>query len=365
MRPLLLLLAAGCAGPEPTTPPVSTGELLGAFTTVSARYDAGTLHTLSLTDEGYAQVAVASVSSDPVVFAQDDLLLQVNRFGTDTVRLYSPGDLSAPRREIAITSEIVPSTNPHAAVLCEGALFVSLYEEPRLAVYEPGSGIHTADVDLSAHDDGDGSVEASSLVVDGSSVWVGMQRLARGGDLWTDAGSIVARVDCATLEIVEHHPVGGNVLLSAHPRGGVLASARAHGEQEAGISWLRADRPVELLVDLSQLELEGHRVQPGAVVTDGRAALAILAPSDPLQTLYGLARVDLELGTATVVETLTGHSGTLALDRYGGAWFGVHALDDSFIPVLTGYQRYLLDGTLDTHGWLELDAIPYAIAMLP
>lgn len=169
-----------------TEPPIA-GQTLFIATT---DYSVGMLASLDLATDTLSDGLLAT-GGDPALSKGDDWLFLMERSTENTLRAYG-SDLSAPVLEFATGD----GSNPQEAVLCGEKIFVSLYEENFLAIYDQ-TGQSTGQVDLSAFDDGDGEPEASKLYVapDGF-LYVGMNHLDENYRA-VGAGGI-AKVDCET-----------------------------------------------------------------------------------------------------------------------------------------------------------------------
>jgi hypothetical protein len=197
----------GC-GPE--APPVGGDAAEGVvMTTLAADYTVGSISVVD-PDLG-VHPDLASVHGDAVVRVDGGAVWLINRYLVDTVRRYAPGAWAAPVWEVSAGV----ASNPHAVALCGGALWVTRYEEATLWALDPETGERLREVDLSAWADDDGVPEASDLVVDGETVWVGLQRLRRRDGWVAEAQGTALRLDCATGEVVDEVATGPNPVLRA------------------------------------------------------------------------------------------------------------------------------------------------------
>lgn len=235
---MIVLLLAACAG-GPGVEPAEGGAEGLVMTTLSPSYDAG---TLSVVDVAAGEVAddVATVHSDAVVRVEQGSVWQINRLLMDTVRRYEPGAWSSPTWELSVGA----GSNPHDVALCGGLLWVSRYEETELWGLDPVTGERLATVDLASEADDDGIPEMSDLVVDGETLFVGLQRLRRLDGWAAEPDGRVARVDCGTHELVGAWQVGPNPVLRELPGegealviagDGVSRLALDDGEMEAWV----------------------------------------------------------------------------------------------------------------------------------
>jgi hypothetical protein len=202
------LLTLGChSGPSPILVPES-GVVIVA--TASDDFETGALSAVSLqTREVFGPIT--AVSGDPVVQVIDGQVVQINRLGVDTVRLYDPTTWGAPLSEFSVGQ----GANPHAAARCLDEWWVSLYEKPYLGRFQEGQQIGT--LDLSEWADSDGLPEASDLVLIGTRVYVGLQRLDRNNSWIPTSHGTVVWIDCDTGEVDGSVEVGPNPALAAGP----------------------------------------------------------------------------------------------------------------------------------------------------
>lgn len=177
-------------------------------------FSVGALATIDL-DTHELREEITATSSDPVVRVDDGLIFQINRWMFDSIRVYDPPDLQRPVIEFSTGA----GSNPHDAVLCGGAIFVSRYDMDSMGIYDLDTGIAVGEIDLSTWADEDGTPEASTMVRHGETLYVGLQRLIRDGGVWLAApgGGVVLEIDCAEREVVDSWPTGPNVFIQTHP----------------------------------------------------------------------------------------------------------------------------------------------------
>ena len=149
------------------------------------------------------------MSGDPVVTYLEPHIAQINRLGTDTIRIYDPNTWGAPLLEFSVGS----GANPHAVIACNDELWASLYGRAHIGRYIDGERV--GEIDLSAFADDDGIPEASDMIRIGDDVYVVLQRLNRN-DRWTaDPNGRVVHLSCTDKSIVDVWDVGPNPRLSA------------------------------------------------------------------------------------------------------------------------------------------------------
>ena len=201
--------------------------------TVSMDYAVGALATIDKTSN-LVQDQISSISGDPVLDFDGTFLWQLNRYRYDTLRKYDPTNLSAPISEVSLRFGTEESSNPQAVVRCSEKLFVSQHDKSELLVLDIDTLEKIATVPLDAFIDDDGSPEASTMVrKDSDSLYIGLQRLDRNQN-WSSVGSVIAEVDCTSLEIVSQYEFGSDIRLY-DDEGTVLISTSAREEQKGGI----------------------------------------------------------------------------------------------------------------------------------
>jgi hypothetical protein len=215
----LLLLPVGCVsagGPTCEGPDPGPTQRAVVLSTLTELFDAGTVSVLDL-ESGEVCDGVAAATADSVVRSSEGLIVQIDRLRHDRLRVFQPPRWADPVAEFSVGR----GTNPHDAVRCGGRWLVSLYEEPRLGVYDD-VGNRVADVDLLEHADEDGIPEASGMVSDGIRAWVALERLTRGisGFEPVEPGRLV-EVDCSTWRTSRYVEASPNVQIG-RGRDGVI-----------------------------------------------------------------------------------------------------------------------------------------------
>lgn len=202
MKCLLPALMLACGGPDPATcagPAPGASQRAAVLTTLTERFDAGTLTVVDLHD-GAVCDGVAAATGDSVVRVVDGRVLQIDRLRHDRFRVIEPGRWDEPQIEFSVGR----GANPHDAVRCGDRWLISLYEEDALGVFDD-RGARVASVDLRPHADDDGLPEPSAIVSDGERAWVALQRLTRqvGGFEPEQPGRIV-EVSCDDWTVTDH-----------------------------------------------------------------------------------------------------------------------------------------------------------------
>ncbi|NOY28434.1 MAG: SMP-30/gluconolactonase/LRE family protein [Oligoflexia bacterium] len=291
----------------------SAGQHTAVMTTVSMDYATGSLATVDL-DSWAVDDSLTTVAGDAGLTVDDGLVIQLNRYGYDTVRLYTPGQWDAPDLELGV-GDAQGSTNPHDAAICQGRLFVTLYERDYIAIYDPTGGTLTGTVDLSAYDDADSSgPEPSGIVQRGDKLYVALERLDRDQG-WVDAGGKVVEVDCSSGSATRAWDIGGNTRVFDWPdHDQILVGARAFGGMAGGIYAL--DPAADSVTLLADVEAGGESLYDVAAYGDG----AIITTLSSDLSTYGIDCVDLGTGTITQLDQRTEFLQGIAGNDRGQAW---------------------------------------------
>lgn len=377
---LLSLLAGACAphsdkttdtggsstGDDTSTPRDDTANDTGGgtenaqstavVTTVSDDYSSGALATVAL-DGWDVTDSITTVSTDPVVVSDGGKIFEINRYGFDTIRIYEPGRWDTPELEFSVGDG---SANPHDVALCDDKLFVSLYGEDHLAIYDPATGTLTGTVDLSAYDDGDGTPEADSMVVKDGYLYVALNRLDR--NTWTSSGGTILRVDCVHENISNDYTVGPNASIVDWPGSDLLVVNTGNfGLTDGAIQTL--DPSSGALGDPIVSESDLNLTLTGLVVTvSGHALILGADPTDYATYSILCANLDGD-GSVTVAETTASYINSVALNDRGEAWIaarpGFGNADST-----GGIIVYDVDSCTSLTGstWIQTNLSPYDIA---
>ena len=316
----LLGILIGCGDKDDDTAPAAEADAdtdadtdadpqtTAVIATVSSDYATGSFSTVDLSDWA-VEDDLFITSGDSAVSVDEGWVFQINRYGYDNIRLYEPGEWSEPIWEQSLGD----LANPYDANLCNGDLFVSLYGEDFIGVYDPASGLLTGTVDLSAFNDGDGvGPEGGGMVEVGGKLYIGMNRLDRNGG-WADVGGAVAEIDCESMSVSDSWSIGGNT--SVHPWPGtdsVLVTAREFGDDVGGLYAIDTTAgSAELIVETGTDNLSG-------IAAHGDAAVAISLASD--YSHYAVHCIDLADGSLTTVEESVSYLNGVKGNDLGEAW---------------------------------------------
>ena len=211
-RQLSLLFLAGClpsvdpdkpsgtpfdsdSGMDSATPD-DTGSAPRPYTqvllsTIATDYSLGAVATVDI-ETGEVSDALATTSGDAVVRSTGGIAVVLNRFNTDSVRLYDGEDWSQPTLEFALAD----LSNPQDAVLCEDNLWVTQHNGAQITAHDPRTGLVVNSIDLSPWAGSDGSAEASGMLLDGETILVAVQQFDQDAG-WTSEGGALLRFPCS------------------------------------------------------------------------------------------------------------------------------------------------------------------------
>lgn len=272
--------------------------------TVSNDYAVGALATARL--DGFAVTdEIVDLSGDPVVVASGGYVFQINRLSYDNVRVYDPGDWSAPVVEFALPD----SANPHDVEVCDGKAFITQYGRNDIGIYDPTSGILSGVVDLSRYDDGDGTPEASHMVkASNGKLYVAYQNLDRN-DGWGSVGGGVVEIDCTSNAITNQWDFASPSVHSHAPD----ESKVVVYESEVGLHVLdTASGAATLVLDEASVGagILGYAAgQTGAVVTLADASYN-----------YGIGCIDLSGWSYSLAEMVDNYVANVSGNDRGEAW---------------------------------------------
>ncbi len=321
-------------------------------------FSVGALATVDL-DTRELREEITATSADPIVRVDSGLVFQINRWMFDSVRVYEPPDLQQPVLEFSTGA----GSNPHDAVLCDGAIFVTRYHEAALGVYDLDTGIGLGEIDLSPWADEDGIPEASTLVRRGTTIYVGLQRMIREGAFWPadPDGGVILEIDCEAREVTGEWSTGPNVAIQAHPMDddALLLIEGIYTDESGAITLDGGLRTLDLLDDApGPIEIDedtvGGNIVAVAVGPDGRG---LLITADALEHhVHGL---DLVAGTTQLLDSTTAYIPEARANDRGEAWVVRRApLDD--LEAGGGLAVYDL-AAFEQVAWIGTSLEPFSI----
>ena len=270
---------------------------MGALATVS-------LDSRSVTDE------IVDIASDPVVVSSGGYVFQINRLSYDNIRVYEPGQWSAPITEFALPD----LANPHDAEVCDGKAFITQYGRNDIAIYDHTSGLLAGVVDLSAYDDGDGTPEASHMVkASNGKLYVSYQNLDRDNS-WVSVGGGVVEIDCASQSITNQWDFASPAVYTHAPD----ESKVVVYEQDVGLHVLDTNTGSASLV-LDEASVGGSVI--GYTAHEGGAVVAI---SDASYN-YGIGCIDLGDWSYSLAEMVDNYIPSMSGNSRGEAWISARS----------------------------------------
>jgi hypothetical protein len=307
---LLLLGLLGCEADTPSSSafPIDWEDFV-VVATLASDYSVGALSAVE-TESWEVKDQLAAIAGDATVRSVGEQVIQLNRFNTDTVRVYPTRDWLTPDLEFSVGEQ----ANPHDAAICADKLFISLYGRDYIGVYDLGTGHQLGQVDLTAFEDGDTiGPEASQLVVVDEHLYVALQRLNREAS-WADTGGYVAQVRCDTEEVTASWPAGGNTRIHpADQADRLLVTGRAFEEDPGGLWELDTTDP-PLLSPLTQPTADQTIV--GAAASGAQLVLLQVDQNDA----YSLVCYDTDSGQEQPLMTLSSFVTDLRANARGEAW---------------------------------------------
>jgi len=244
LLPGLLLAACTADGAEECGQAPGQGHTTLVVSTLTARFDAGTLSLVDLDDLSVCDSVATATSDSVVATSPQGQVIDVGRLGHDRLRIYQAPAWSAPVAEFSVER----GSNPQDVVRCGGVWWVSRLGRAELAAYDD-VGQQVAAIDLSPWADADGLPEAADLVSDGSTLDLALQRLDRSTPRWDPSGpGSVLRIDCDSQQVLDQGQAPANPGLTGagHDRYlfGQEGVSRWHASTEGTTEWVDSPEPV-------------------------------------------------------------------------------------------------------------------------
>jgi hypothetical protein len=167
-----------------------------------------------------------ALSGDAIPYAYRGLVYVLDR-ANGNIRVLDPQADFATLRQFSVGV----ASNPHdIAFISEQRAFVTRYETTALWEIDPSTGEHTDTIDLSALADADGLPEMDKLAVEGSYLYVTLQRLDRDYGWEPVSPALLAVVDLSTNTLLDMDPalpgLQGLPLLGTNPNSGIVVDPR-------------------------------------------------------------------------------------------------------------------------------------------
>lgn len=235
----------------------------GRAVVITTDFASGLLQTARVAKPHRVGQVADAIHSDAVLRVAGGRVYVVNRLGGDNVQVLDPA------RGLRTTQECSTGvgSNPHdVAVLDRHLAYVTRYDSDRLWLVDPearncDAGFRLGTIDLSPYADADGLPEMDQLLLDGSRLYVTLQRLDRTRNFAPTDHSALVVIDTATNTVLGVKPLDGRNAfgdasgIQREPGTGRLLINQAGNIYQTGDGWiervdpdLNATAPAERLI---------------------------------------------------------------------------------------------------------------------
>lgn len=343
----LTLLACTDSKTSDTSPVNVLGNNGLIMATVAMDYSVGALATFD-TETSTLTENISSISGDPALVMDGGWLWQLNRYQYDTLRKYDPSNLQVPVAEISLAPD-VGSSNPHDVAVCRNVLYVSLYGSSSLSVLDLDSLETLSAIDLSQWADDDGIPEASSMVVVGDQLYIGLQRLDRNAGFLPQT-SITLQIDCSSQSIVNSWEMGSNVDLIEWDDSVAMVTQSTDSIEAGVLAWNGTDWTRVWTADGNMSATE---------YKDNRLFYSSLNAS---QTEYVLHCVDVTSGMQSTSDAWSEYITDLLIEDSTTGWVGAHWGWSDVASSQPGLYRVDLDTCRVEEFW-AMELAPFDVTM--
>jgi DNA-binding beta-propeller fold protein YncE len=178
------------------------------FAVTTDYFTSGSSAAIEIEPPWPATTGLEPVSADPVVRYAGGRIYVVNRFGADNIQVIDPETFDT----IAECSVGAGSNPNDIVVIDEHRAYVTRYETAELYEFDPITCTVLDVIDLSVFADADGIPEMSVMALDGTHLFVQIQRWDRDISPWEPVPpSYLAVIDITTNAIVDVDPVAPGV----------------------------------------------------------------------------------------------------------------------------------------------------------
>ena len=301
----------------------------------STDYTVTSLSTLALATRTLSD-NVAALPGDAVVKRlPDGRIYNLNRYGYDVVRAYTPGSWASPVFEVSVGDG---TANPHDIVLCNDELWLSLYGSNSLLVMNPDTGSVVGAVDLSEYAQGDAIAEFDALYCREDRIVAVAQQLDPVNYL-SEGGTIVV-VDAETKSAVNAFDVRPNPKTHPHPTddNALIVFSGHYGDGDGAITTVNLTTGVES--DPLAVEADHGVTFSGFAAHDGRA---VVMGTNFDYTATKVLCADLATWALTDAFTIGAYTGSIAGGPDGTAWIGLptrYTEDEPGIEAPPGLQAF-------------------------
>ncbi len=342
---ILFLIACTNQKLSDSSTPRTDGESGIIMATVAMDYSVGSLAYFDLDSSSLTQ-NIASISGDPIVVNEGGWVWQINRYQYDTLRKYDPSNLQVPLVEVSLASE-VGSSNPHDVAVCGGYLYVSLYGDSRIPVLNLETLEEIYSIDISEWADQDGIPEASSMVVVGTDLYVGLQRLDRS-DGFAPKTSITLKLDCENHTISESWEMGSNINLIEWDESVAMITQNTNSLDGGVLVWAGSDWERIWTSEVQLSSVDHH---------NGTLFYSSLSPN---QNDYILHCVDIESGSDQTSDTWSEYITDLLIEDDSNGWVGAHWGWSDIANSQPGLYQVDLETCSVTNFW-DMELAPFSM----
>ncbi len=203
-----MLFLSGCGSNSDNGDADNSGNnsttTVAIISTVAADFSAGAHAIVSTSEPNTVKQNLSPTVSDITVRSFGDFFYRIERFNGDNITKFKTSDPTTPIWQYkTLDSGDETSGNPQDVVfLNETKAYVLRYSKTTVWVVNPSATTEAefkiGEIDLSAYDDGDGTVEMESgIIVDGK-LYIAMQRLDTNNFSFAPQDAYVAVIDTST-----------------------------------------------------------------------------------------------------------------------------------------------------------------------
>jgi len=313
--------------------PVKQTQIL--LSTIANDYSLGAVATVDL-ETGLVNDALATTSGDAVVRSTGGLAIVLNRFNTDSVRIYDGEDWSQPTVEFALAD----LSNPHDAVLCGEKLWVTQHNTAQITAHDTRTGLVVDSIDLSPWAGTDGAAEASGMLVDGETILVSVQQFDQDSG-WTSEGGVLLRFACSGGAPSVVTEIGPSPSVASGSTGDDLVIRTGlYGEADGVVASVNSQTG-EHTVLLEEADF--GRDITGVAITPTDLVFVTTTPD----WIYQIHCVDRETGVRTDGPQSTAFWSDIDIDGRGRAWIAARTGWAPDSPTQGGLQVFETDGCTD------------------
>ena len=339
---------------------------------IATDFESGVLQTARVSAPHRIGRPPDPIHSDAVLRIAGDRAYVVNRLGGDNLQTLDP---ARGLRTIQECSTGVGS-NPHdVAVVDRHHAYVTRYDNDRLWVVDPEArdcerGFRLAAIDLSSYADADGLPEMDQLLLDGSRLYVTLQRLDRNRNFAPTDHSALVVIDTLTNTVLGVKPLDGRNAfgdasgIQREPGTGRLLINQAGNIYQTGDGWIERVDP-DLAAIAPSEHLIGEDVLGGNVtdfvIASASIGYAIVLTDDLTNRLVKFEYVPAPGRVLKTLHVSQQYLPDIALAPDGTLWLADRTRADPGIRIFDPAQG---DRVL-TRVPLRFELPPFAMGFLP